>query len=127
MSVTLHSSKTHFIRLVSVRLCSTEKQRRIIEYLSVLDQQTDGGIQVEAPPVSMKFVPTCGPARQEDIEKLEEFVLKSKRLLVMTGTCNYHNVKFLNFRTPENFAVICLKFKQRGQTLGYFVKKIEME
>ena len=32
-------------------------------------------------------------------------------------------VKFQNLRTPENFAVIYLKFKQRGQTLGYFVKK----
>ena len=32
-------------------------------------------------------------------------------------------VKFLNFKTPENFAVIYLKFKQRGKTLGYFVKK----
>ena len=28
-------------------------------------------------------------------------------------------VKFLKFRTPKNFAVIYLKFKQRGQTLGY--------
>ena len=36
-------------------------------------------------------------------------------------------VKFLNFRTSENFAVIYLKFKQRVQTLGYFVKKIQME
>ena len=34
-------------------------------------------------------------------------------------------VKFLNFRTPENFAVIYLKFKQRGQILGYVVKKIQ--
>ena len=33
-------------------------------------------------------------------------------------------VKFQNFRTPESFAVIYLKFKQRGQTLGYFVNKI---
>ena len=32
-------------------------------------------------------------------------------------------VKFQNFRTPENFAVIYLKLKQRGQTLRYFVKK----
>ena len=32
-------------------------------------------------------------------------------------------VKFLNFRTPEKFAVIYLKFKQKAQTLGYFVKK----
>ena len=36
-------------------------------------------------------------------------------------------VKFLNFRTPENFAVIYLKFKQRGQTFGYFVKMMQME
>ena len=36
-------------------------------------------------------------------------------------------VKFLNFRTPKNFAVIYLKFKQRGQTLGYFVKMVQME
>ena len=32
-------------------------------------------------------------------------------------------VKFLNFHTPENFAVIYLKFKQRGQILGYFHQK----
>ena len=32
-------------------------------------------------------------------------------------------VMFLNFRMPENFAVNYLKFKQRGQTLGYFIKK----
>ena len=38
-----------------------------------------------------------------------------------------YTVKFLNFRMPENFAVIYLKFKQRGQTLGYFVKKTKME
>ena len=36
-------------------------------------------------------------------------------------------VKFLNFQTPENFAVIYLKFKQRGQTLGYFIKQMQME
>ena len=29
-------------------------------------------------------------------------------------------VKFLNFWTPENFAVIILKFKQSGQTLNVF-------
>ena len=32
-------------------------------------------------------------------------------------------VKLLNFRTPENYAVNYLKFKQRIQTLGYFVKR----
>ena len=36
-------------------------------------------------------------------------------------------IKFLNFRMPENFAVIYLKIRQRGQTLGYFVKKMQME
>ena len=38
-----------------------------------------------------------------------------------------HTVKFQNVRTPENFAVIYLKLKQRGQTLGYFVKMMQME
>ena len=36
-------------------------------------------------------------------------------------------VKFQNFRTPEKSAVIYLKFKQRVQTLEYFVKKMQME
>ena len=36
-------------------------------------------------------------------------------------------VKFLNFRTTENFALINIKFKQRGQNLGYFIKKIQIE
>ena len=38
-----------------------------------------------------------------------------------------NNVKFLNFRTPENFAVKYLKFKQRGQTIEYFVQQLQME
>ena len=37
--------------------------------------------------------------------------------------CVRVTVKFLNFRTAENFAVKYLKFKQRGQTLGFFIKK----
>ena len=36
-------------------------------------------------------------------------------------------IKFLNFWTPENFAVNYLEFKQRGQTFGYFVNKMQME
>ena len=36
-------------------------------------------------------------------------------------------IKFLNFRTPENFTVIYLKFKKKCQTFGYFVKKMQME
>ena len=38
-----------------------------------------------------------------------------------------NTVKFLNFGTPENFAVIYLKFEQRGQSLGYFVKMMQMD
>ena len=36
-------------------------------------------------------------------------------------------VKFPNFGKPEIFAVIYLKFKQRGQTKGYFVKMMQTE
>ena len=36
-------------------------------------------------------------------------------------------VKFLNFRMPEIFAVVYLKFKQRGRSLRYFVKSMQME
>ena len=34
-------------------------------------------------------------------------------------------VKFLNFQMLENLAVINLKFKQRGQTLGYSTKQMQ--
>ena len=40
---------------------------------------------------------------------------------------NVETAKFLNFRMPENFAVIYLKFKQRGQSLRYFIKMMQME
>ena len=39
-----------------------------------------------------------------------------------TVSTNYTE-KFLNFGMPEIFAVIYLKFKQRGQTLEYLSKK----
>ena len=41
-----------------------------------------------------------------------------KLFMRYTGT-----VKFLNFRMPENIAVIYLKFKQRRQTLWEFHQK----
>ena len=50
----------------------------------------------------------------------------SKTLRIMNGTKN-STVKFLNFRMPENFAVIYPKFTQKAQTLGYLVKKMPME
>ena len=46
--------------------------------------------------------------------------------MILIDTVNI-TVKFLNFRTPENFAVNYLKFKKRGQSFVYFVKKIQME
>ena len=36
-------------------------------------------------------------------------------------------VKILNFGMSEIFAVIYLKIKQRGQTLGYLFKMVQME
>ena len=39
----------------------------------------------------------------------------------------YVTVKFRNFRLPENFAVIYLKFKEKGQTFVYFFEKKQME
>ena len=38
-----------------------------------------------------------------------------------------YTVKFLNFQTQENLAVINLKFKQRCQTFGFFTKNMQME
>ena len=37
-----------------------------------------------------------------------------------------YTVKFLNFGTPEIFAIIYLKFKQTGQNLSYCVKMVQM-
>ena len=48
------------------------------------------------------------------------------KLLGLVST-EHSTVKFLNFRTPENFAVINIKFKQRGQTVENFAKKTLME
>ena len=36
-------------------------------------------------------------------------------------------LKFLNFLTPENIAVICLKSKQRHQPLGNFITKVQRD
>ena len=53
------------------------------------------------------------------------------RVIIIEHTITHHanipTVMFLNFQTPENFAVIYLKLKQRGQILGYFVKIMQME
>ena len=46
---------------------------------------------------------------------------------VIPALITVSTVKFLNFRTPEKFAVIYLKFKKRGQTFRFFVKKMQME
>ena len=58
-------------------------------------------------------------------------MVRAKRVYVQDSHCTRfhthseeHSVKFLNFGTAENFAVIYLKFKQTDQTLEYFFKKI---
>ena len=43
------------------------------------------------------------------------------------GDSDQATIKFLNFWMPDNFVVIDLKFKHRGQTFGYFVKMMQME
>ena len=40
---------------------------------------------------------------------------------------NQFTVKFLNFWMTENFAINNLKFKQRDQSLGYFIKEMQVE
>ena len=54
-------------------------------------------------------------------------ILSCKLSLLLPGiTLNEcSTIKVLNFWMPKIFAVTYLKFKQRGQTLGYFVKKMQ--
>ena len=64
------------------------------------------------------------PHNIDSYEKKEEqnyFLRHTLSVLLLQLT-----VKFLNFRMPENFAVNYLKFKKRGQSFGYFVKKMQM-
>ena len=68
---------------------------------------------------------SCVPRKYTDLSPLCD---KDIEILEHFYKCRKCTVKFLNFRTPESFAVIYLKFKQRGQTLGYFAKKkMQME
>ena len=56
-------------------------------------------------------------------KKIFTFSTKSdKRVSVVVGA-SYFTVKFLNFGTPENFAVIYLKFKQKKPNLRVFRQK----
>ena len=57
----------------------------------------------------------------------KEVVMSTAITQLISTFCFSHTVKFLNFWTPENFAVIYLKLEQRGQTLGYFYIKMQME
>ena len=55
--------------------------------------------------------------------------IMSPLLISQNNTESHHatTVKFLNFGTLEKFGVIYLKFIQRGKTLRYFVKMVQME
>lgn len=95
------SSKKSILRLISLRFYCTEKQRKVIEYMSVLDSpesvplfcaETQSSEANEHVPASTKFVPACSPAEQEDIEKLQEFTRKSRKLFVMTGLYQGHSL-----------------------------------
>ena len=61
-----------------------------------------------------------GPGRDGDERAAQTTVDENGEVNLRVGT-----VKLLNFRTPENFAVIYLKFKQRHKTrhgMNYFEK-----
>ena len=53
------------------------------------------------------------------------FGIRNTETVFMEGPCraytmtNKGTLKFLNFRTPEKFAVIYLKFKQTGQIIWF--------
>ena len=49
----------------------------------------------------------------------------SKAVSLPTDDLGYRKIP--KFSDANNFAVIYLKFKQRGQTFGNFVKKVQME
>ena len=66
-----------------------------------------------------------GPAQRKTSVPI--IMCLQRRIKTSPGTTLTGTVKFLNFRTPEYFAVNYLKFKQRGQTLGNFDKKMQME
>ena len=57
----------------------------------------------------------------------EEFANRPDKERYLEKERKVNTVKFLNFGTPEIFAVIYLKFRQRGQVLGYFVKNTHLE
>ena len=40
---------------------------------------------------------------------------------LITFQRKYYTVKFLNFRVPENYVVIYLKFKQRGWSISHHI------
>ena len=61
--------------------------------------------------------------RNEDISVNDVILYRFHTLVDSNKVRDKSNVKFLNFRMPENLAVIYLNFKQRGQTFGYFIKK----
>ena len=87
-NIMLQSQKKLILSLTCLRACSTEKQRKVIEYLSVLDKEAEGSAANDEPPVvSTEFIPASLPPRPEDIETLQDFIINSKRLLVMTGWC----------------------------------------
>ena len=54
------------------------------------------------------------------VQKLNNLTVYSSFLIMCT-------LNILNFRTPKIFAVSYLKFKQKGQTLGNFVKMVQKE
>ena len=43
-------------------------------------------------------------------------------IVILSKVSQLFTIEFLNFGTPKNFAVIYLKFKQRGQTFFFWIQ-----
>ena len=71
--------------------------------------------------------PQPKPTKQISRKNRKRKSLSKIKWVYSNYTLSEYTVKFLNLRRPKNFAVNYLKFKQRGQTLGCFVKMMQME
>ena len=95
----------------------------VTAYKSDMDKDISGDCRGDFGDLIMAL---CKTEREPGSEVNREQAKKdAQELYKVHFTLN--TIKFLNFGTPEIFAVIYLKFKQRGQALGYSAKKMQME
>lgn len=64
------------------RACSSTSYSSAADSIPKGDEEED---VIPKPVTSSRFVPKCEPVRDEDVQRLQEFVNHSKRLMLMTG------------------------------------------